>query len=267
MNNGRFKLTLKGDEADDSLRLADLIDQLDAVKQVLNQIDKRVSGRKSPGLYYRVTALTMNSPVTIEVEAVGKKPESSYGPQVVDRFSRDVRQVISGQRPADADLELLESYKVLVQPLKRHIAQLVVQVSEDTFEVPKSFDAKVDSILGPDQIERGSIVGSLEVLDIHNDRNLFRIYPVIGPSSVRCHFPRQMFKHAVAGIKHFVKITGDLHFKRAEKFAHFVEVESMEVLPEESDLPKMSLLRGVARGAIGTDSSTEFVDKLRDGDW
>ena len=52
MNNGRFKLTLKGDEADDNLRLGDLMDQWDAVKQGLNQIDKRVARRKSPGLYY-----------------------------------------------------------------------------------------------------------------------------------------------------------------------------------------------------------------------
>lgn len=105
MNNGRFKLTLKGDEADDNLRLGDLMDQWDAVKQGLNQIDKRVARRKSPGLYYRVTALTMNSPVTIEVEAVGKKSESAYGPQVVDRFSPDVQQMIGGERPADAELE------------------------------------------------------------------------------------------------------------------------------------------------------------------
>ncbi len=267
MNDGRFKVTLKGDEADDSLRLSDLIDQLDAIKQVLNHIDKRVSGRKSPGLYYRITALSMNSPVTMEVEAVSKQNTQNYGPQVVSRFGRDIRQMINGQRPQDADIDLLESYKTLVQPQKRHISQFIFQIDDEKIDVPKSLDAKIDLILGPDQIEQGSIVGSLDVLDIHNGKNLFKVYPVVGPTSVKCHFAKGMFKEAVSGIDHFVKIYGEIFYKKAEKFPHFMEVERIEVFPEESALPKLSSMRGMAKDAFGGLSSTEYIDKTRNGDW
>lgn len=267
MNDGRFKVTLKGDEADDGLRLSDLIDQLDAIKQVLNQIDKRVSGRKSPGLYYRITALSMNSPVTLEVEAVSKQKGQNYGPQVISRFGRDIQEVIGGHRPKDADIDLLESYRALAQPLKKHVSQFIFQINSEQIDIPKSLDAKVDVILGPDQIERGSITGSLDVLDIHNGRNLFKVYPVVGPSSVKCHFTKGMFREAVAGIDHFVRIHGEVYYKKAEKFPHFMEVDHIEVLPEESDLPKLSSLRGMAKDAFEGLSSADFVEKIRNGDW
>lgn len=59
MINNKFKITLKGDDANNSLRLGDLIAQLDALKNVLNNIDRRISDRKSPGMYYRITQLPM----------------------------------------------------------------------------------------------------------------------------------------------------------------------------------------------------------------
>jgi hypothetical protein len=267
MTDNKFSITLKGDEADDSLRLSDLIDQLDAIKNVLNQIDKRVSGKKSPGLYYRVSKVTMNSPITIEVEAVSKTKEASYGYAVVARLNRDLRDVIQSRRPVDADIDLLESYKTLVQPMKRHLSNFVLGTGDSKIEIPKSLDAKVEEILGPDQYEMGSITGSLDVLDVHNSKNLFKIYPIVGASSVKCHFKRELLSDAISGINSFVRVSGELRYKKAEKFPHFIEVHNIEVLPERSDAPLLSSLRGMAKDAYGGESSTEYVERLRNGDW
>lgn len=80
-----------------------------------------------------------------------------------------------------------------MQPLKRQIAQRIVHVSEDTFEIPRSLDAQVDAILGPARIERGSMVGSLEVLDMHNNRILFRILLSRMPVAVDARLERREF--------------------------------------------------------------------------
>jgi hypothetical protein len=37
--SNKFKMIVKGAEADESIRLADLADQLNALKQALNQVD------------------------------------------------------------------------------------------------------------------------------------------------------------------------------------------------------------------------------------
>ena len=120
---------------------------------------------------------------------------------------------------------------------------------------------------GPDQVEEGSVVGSLDMIDVHNQRNVFKVYPIVGPSSIKCHFQTGMLPQATAGIKHFVRIAGLLHYKKAEKFPHLIKVSSIEVLPERSDAPNLSSLRGIATGAYGGMSSSDYVEKVRNGDW
>lgn len=267
MLNNKFKITLKGDEANDSLRLGDLIAQLDALKQVLNHIDKRVSGRKSPGLYYKIIALSMNSPATIEVEAVAKPETPNYGSAVIKRLGDDLSDVINGVRPQQADIELLESYKFLAKPLKGHVLQFVFSSDTNNIDIPRSLDTKVDEILGPDQIEWGAIVGSLDTIDIHNNKNTFKVYPLVGALGIKCHFSKEMLPTAISGINHFVELSGELYYKKAEKYAHFMEVKNIKILPEKSDAPSLSSLRGMAKDNFVGISSTEYIEKIRNGDW
>ena len=269
MRASKFRITLTGDEADDSLRLTDLIEQLNAVKSALNQVDLSISGAKSASLYYRVTAITMNSPATFELEAVPTKTKArAHGRRVVSRFIRDLKTVISGKRPHDASLDLLESYGALAQPMHKHVSQVSLQFDdEDSMELPRNLDMRIEEILGPDQIEIGSVVGSLDVIDVHNHKNLFKVYPIVGPSSIKCRFPQGMLAEAIAGLEHFVRIHGELHFKKSEKFPHLVKVSRIEPLPEHSDKASLSSLRGMAEGALGGKSSSEYVDMVRNGDW
>ncbi len=269
MRSSKFRITLKGDEADDSLRLSDLIEQLNAVKAALNQVDVAISGAKGPSLYYRVTAITMNSPATFELEAVPTKNNARvHGRRVVSKFNRDLKTVISGKRPQDASLDLLESYGALAQPMHKHVSQVSLQFDDSAaMELPRNLDMKVEEILGPDQIEVGSVVGSLDVIDVHNKKNQFKVYPVVGPASIKCHFPQAMLAEAIAGLEHFVRIHGELHFKKSEKFPHLVKVSRIEPLPERSDKATLSNLRGIAEGALGKKSSSEYIDMVRNGDW
>lgn len=268
MSSSRFKITIKGEDADDSIRLGDLIDQLNAVKSTLNQIDTAVSGQRSPILYYRVTSITMNSPATFVVEAVTKeKAPRLHARKVVSKLNRDLKTVISGKRPKEADLDLLESYGALVQPMRRHLAQVSLQFDDGSMDLPRNLGMKVDEILGPDQIEMGSVIGSLDLIDVHNRRNVFKVYPIVGPSSIKCHFSDGMLAQAVAGIKNFVRITGELHFKKAEKFPHLIKVSKIDVLPERTDTSLLSGLRGIAAGSLKGMSSTDYVEKVRNGDW
>lgn len=274
MITNRFKITLKGDEADESLRLSDLIAQLDSVKKVLNELDKRVSGKRAATLYYRVVGLSMNSPAMIEIEAVAKTAKSAvksvksrHASAVINRLKRDIKEVNKGKRPPDSDIELLETYKSLSHPQKSHVTQFLFESNATTVDVPKSFESKVEAILGPDQIERGSLIGSLEVIDIHNQRNIFRVFPTVGPSSIRCKFPAGLLSKAIDGIGHFVKISGDLHFKSSEKFPHFMTVTKIDKLPEKPADVSLSAIRGMAKGAFGKLAAADFVDKQRNGDW
>ena len=268
MLSSKFKITLKGEDADDSIRLSDLIDQLNAVKSTLNQIDSSISGQKSPTLYYRITSITMNSPATFVVEAVSKqKLPSAHGRKVISKLNRDLKTVIAGKRPKEVDLELLESYGALVQPMRKHLAQVSLQFDGLPVELPRNLGMTVEEILGPDQVELGSVTGSLDMIDVHNRKNQFKIYPVVGPSSIKCQFAEGMLGQAISGIKRFVRISGELHFKKTEKFPHLINVSKIEILPERSNATSLSALRGIAPKALRGMSSTEYVERMRNGDW
>ena len=212
----------------------------------------------------------MNSPAIFELEAVPKvrdKARRAYSSRVVAKFNSDLKTVIAGKRPPEADLDLLEAYGALVQPMRKHISQVSLQFDDLPMELPRNLDMKVEEILGPDQIEQGSIVGSLDVIDVHNQKNLFKIYPVVGPASIRCRFPQGMLREAINSIQRFVRIHGELHYKKSEKFPHLVKVSRIEPLPEQTDKASLSSLRGMAVGALGDQSSSEYVDMVRNGDW
>jgi hypothetical protein len=266
--SNKFKMIVKGAEADESIRLADLADQLNALKQALNQVDVSLGdGKASADLYYRVTKITMNSPATFEIEAVSRSGNNSQGRKVVSKLNRDIESVIKGKRPKDSGLELMESLKALVRPMQKNVLEVALQFQKKHVQLPRNLDIKVDDILGPDQSERGSIVGSLDLLDIHNGKNLFRVYPVVGPKSIKCSFSRDLLPKAIEGINHFVSVSGLFHFKKAEKFPHLIKVDGIEILPERGDYKPLSSLRGMAPDAFGGLISTEYIEKVRNGEW
>ena len=268
MKTSRFKITVKGEEPDGSIRLSDLVEQLNALRSTLNQVDQAVTGLKGPTLYYRVTSITMNSPATFVVEAVSKsKKSNAHGRRVVSKLSRDLQTVIAGKRPKEADLDLLESYGALAKPMRSHLAQVSLVFDDESMEIPRNLAMRVDEILGPDQLEMGSIVGSLDLIDVHRKPHLFKVYPVVGPTSIKCQFPERMLSEALAGVKKPVRIHGELHFKRTEKFPHLIKVSRIEVLPERTESGRLSSLRGIAVGALRGTTSTEYVEQVRHGGW
>jgi hypothetical protein len=234
-------------------------------------VDVAVSGQRAPSLYYRVTSITMNSPATFVVEAVSKPrvPGGAvHSRRVVSKLSKDLKTVIAGKRPREADYELLESYGALSRPMRNHGAQVSLVFEDDaSMELPRNLDVRVDEILGPDQLELGSVVGSLDVIDVHRKPHLFKVYPAIGPSSIKCQFPEKMLGEAIAGINRFVRIHGELHFKKAERFPHLIKVSRIEPMPDSSEVAKLSTLRGIAVGALRGVSSAEYVDNVRNGNW
>ena len=46
-----------------------------------------------------------------------------------------------------------------MRPMRQHVGQVSLVFDDQAIEVPRNLDMKVEEILGPDQVERGSIVG------------------------------------------------------------------------------------------------------------
>jgi hypothetical protein len=250
------------------LRLNELIKQLELVASALKHTEQTVTGKDERRVYYRVVDLSHNSPVTCVLEAVPIREESSeLSKRVVNNFIKNLRQInTKGRVPSRVDSIALESYKELGAMLDKNISSIKISNSSVDVTVDKSFNSKVESIIGPDEISNGSLTGNLEWINLHN-ANTFNIYPVVGAKKVKCHFPREMKETVISAIDKYVRVYGELRYKSRDNFPYAMNVEDLEILPDDNDLPNLFDLRGIAPQATGDLNSLDFIYSIRDGNW
>lgn len=91
----------------------------------------------------------------------------------------------------------------------------------------------------------------------------FRIEPSVGETA-QCVFPAGKEREFRSALGRKVRATGELTYPAGSDFPRSIKVETVEILPEDDELPSLSDLRGIAPGITGDLSSEEFVRMLRD---
>lgn len=212
--------------------------------------------------------LSHNSPVTCVLEAVPIKAErSEIAKRVVNNFVKNLRQInVKGRVSSRVDSYALESYKDLGALLDKNISSIKISNSSVDVLIDKTFNSKVEQIIGPDEISNGSLTGNLEWINLHN-ANAFNIYPIIGAKKVKCHFPRELKETVISAIDKYVRVYGELRYKSRDNFPYAMNVEDLEILPEDNELPNLFDLRGIVPQATGDLSSQDFINSIRDVNW
>lgn len=269
----RITVQLKGDPMDnENLRLNDLINQLDAIRNTLSHLERKIAEPDASPIQYRIVNLSHGSPATIVFDAIPGTKGKDVSALVVDRFVDGIKNIQHGIIPDDYDADILESFKKIgprVQKKNHHKFVSLVSIATDSnrVDVEQSLESKIDTLVGPDEIVQGSICGTLELINIHAQANTFRIYPIIGPSKVDCHFKGSQLNNAIMGINRYVNVTGALRYKRRDKFPYAVNDAEVEVYPDEQELPSIFDLKGIAPNATGNLKSEDFISKLRHETW
>jgi len=265
----RITIQIKGDPADNEhLRLSDFISQLDAIRGALTRLEENITGTEKRSIYYCVVDLKHSSPATIVLDAVPmENARDDLTNLVVDKFVGGLNLIRKGIAPQGFGYELLESFKKIAEPLRKRVSELSISTDSDKAEVTKDIETEIDKIIGPDEITRGSISGTLEYFNIHGGANHFRIYPIVGPRKVDCHFPKDSLQKALAGVTKYVNVEGELRYKSSEPFAYAINVMDIEIFPDDEQLPSILDLRGIAPSATGNLSSEEFVGLIRNAKW
>ena len=122
----------------------------------------------------------------------------------------------------------------------------------------------INVILAPEETSLGYVEGRLEAINLHDDANVFYIYPIVGPTKIRCGFPSELRDEAVRALDHEVRVQGTLCYKSRASFPYRIDAEALTVIPDESELPSLMDLRGIAPNATDGLPSEEFVRRVRD---
>lgn len=262
----KFKIQLLGaTEDNEHIRLSDFIEELNAVREALQEIDRRFYGDGNQTTEYRIVDLSHSSPSAVVVEPVPIDKDKDNAAAIVDRLLDGIRKINTGTAPADFDSRLLEKVSHIARPYKKRVRQVQIIDDNGPIIISQTFEASIERIVGDDQVSDGSVDGSLEMINFHRGANKFNIYPTVGPDRVACHFPGDLLEKAIASVGRYVRVSGKLKHKTRDRFLYGIEVESVEALPDEASLPSFQELRGIAPDFTGGLTSEEFVRRLRDG--
>jgi hypothetical protein len=276
----RIRIQAEGAPEDHGhLRFAEFIRQLDLLRNALKQTERLLTGGE-PGatVYWRVIDLSHDSPVTIVLEEVvvtkaakpAKRtdvPTRKRAP-VIEQFLSTIREIRTNATVPDArrDLPMLEAYRELASIAEQHVSTFTIEAQRKKVRIDERFRRNIDQIIGPDELLEGSISGVLEAINVHNTLR-FNIYPIVGPKKVTGSFSPSLKADVIRAITRHVRVQGTLRYKSWAPFPHAIDAESIEILPEDDDLPTLAQLRGIAPHATGDLPSEAFVQAIRDDSW
>lgn len=264
MSGPRLTFQLEGSDEDrGDVRLSDFVKQLDSIQHALKETDRVL--HEAPTAYFTIVDLSHRSPATVVIEEVPISANRTTGVSILSIFFASLLQIERGEMPPQFDYDALQAYKGMTTLVGKRVKRVQVRRDDQSVALTPDLGLRVDQILGPDDVEYGSVSGRLEQINLHAQR-VFTIYPTAGLPKLRCVFPPELRAAAVGAVDRYVRVYGRLKFKRRLDRSHPYEmvVERLEVAPPEDELPTLGSLRGIASDVELNEPSEAALRRIRD---
>lgn len=262
MKTKALSVSLEGRPDDNGdVRIGDFLEFLSDTLRCLRAVDRKLSGKEKLSTDYKITGLHRGS-ASVELQPIPYERAEDYTAKIIEIFTEGVVLLERGQAPPSFDRAMLEDFKTLAKPLSRRVAKIEIRSGRRKIPVTKQLEVNIEKIIGEDIKSAGSIAGQLDVVNVH-EKNLFYIYPVVGPARIGCQFPDELLDEVRAAIKKYITVSGTLRYKQNEVFPYQIDVEKIELHPPEQELPSLASLRGIAPDMTGDVDSVEFIRRLR----
>ena len=261
----RFVITVDGiPEEEGHVRIDDFIRQLQLFSSAIKKYDQHITRQHESTTYLRIVDLHHSSPAMVVVEPRPYDVKYDNTELVAREFFSFLTEVSTpGTLIRSVDSSVLESLQNMSRGLGRRFSYLSISRENEVVVMDNRFEQRVSECLEPEESYPGFFRGILEAINIHGNANVFRIYPDIGPTKITCYFPLELRNAAIEAIAHFVEVRGVVKYKGRATFPHAITVNEIKVFPDDSQLPTLLDLRGVAPDATGDLLSEEFVRILR----
>ena len=263
-------MTIESAESDrQHVSLDDFSFQLEALRKVLSNTESSLSGEQAE-IDWQIVDLKHSSPAEIVLQPVDTRMDTDKEDIVFETVNRVIGyfKTLSEKIPPPVEMNqhLLGHYKTFSEKIQRGILKVSLKSGTDTVKVSKNVRAAIDAVILSETKSVGTVEGRLEFVNIHADQNIFRIYSAIPPERVTCSFRPDKIEEAREALGRKIRVLGELTYPKGGKFPRTVKVETIELLPEDDDLPSLMDLRGIAPDITGDLSSEEFVRNLRDAE-
>jgi hypothetical protein len=260
MESDSLSFTLIGAERDgEAVLMNDFSQYLELFATCLKRVERRTTIAGKP-LRNLIAGLQTGS-ATVTIRPVSPKDRPALGHEVYETFKATVHALETGgridQRFTNDDLK---SFRELAKPIWSGKKKVTVA----GVELTTRYLSNIDTLLRGETKSKGTVKGRIERLNVH-ERHEFTLYPPIAGYSVQCIFPDELFETVHQAIKRTITVSGMMYYKRDNPYPERVQVESIEIHPDDKDLPTGRSLRGTMPNATEGKTTTEFVTALRNG--
>jgi len=265
MTDHIIKLTVEGMPRDNGqVRLEAFVDELTKLHSALARLDKTLSkGRRN--CHFAIIGLSYTNPTQTIVEPRVNPRGVDNREQIYSEFSGLINAVERDEIPFNVDYSLLGDIRALASPVGVKFRTARIKINGFTHELTEHLAKQIDAHLAEQEECYSTIEGMLEKINVHNDANVFTIYPDVGPTRISCNFNPELVDEAISAIRRRVAISGVARFRKQSPFPHHVDVSHIEIYGPEDELPIFEDLRGRAPDATGYLSSEDFIRELRNG--
>jgi hypothetical protein len=264
MADYRLVVQMKGPATGDGdVRLDDFLEFLFDLQSVLHATDRVVAHSDAPTSYYSVRDLRHSSPATVVLQAEKRELDIDLRERVLTTFLQGINEILAGQMPRGFGAGLLLNYQDLAKHLNGRLREASFTHRKLKAKVSASFRDRIEQIVGPDRREHGSVSGMLDIVNAHQSRPFFWLYPA-GGERIKCFFTSALVPKVGSAIQRYVTVTGTLRFKARMLQPYAVNATDMDIHEADNDLPSLRSLRGIAPDATDSDSADDYVRRLRD---
>ena len=247
--------------------LGTFIEKLNALKDALTEADKLVSGEEQKKKDFLVAELRHSSPAMVGLSEFGVDGSSS-GDNSVQKFFVDFLQRVSKREQIAAErfAKLINKIKTLSNGAdSKYQALWIDGAGLPTVVFDREMREALDFALPSIKKSIGSIKGVVrKYSSINKNQKYFRLILPANGKEVKCIFREELLSQAAAAVEKNVTIEGDLLYYGDTFWPFEVKVKNIIVHGDDSELPKLSELYGVAPNATGDLSADDYIRKMRD---
>jgi hypothetical protein len=168
---------------------------------------------------------------------------------VYARVKHGVEQLAAGQidtaRLPDAAIRHLKTLAELSDRPRRNPIQVRLWIEKRPNAIGHDIAKTILESWGEDYRDFGTIEGKLEAIQDRNSLQI-RVFDALLKQTVLCHVSEDKLQEAFTNFRKRVEISGIIHYRRNGTPVS-IDVESIEALPDDSELPSLDDVRGILR--------------------
>ena len=216
-------------------------------------------------LEWLVTDVSFGS-LSIGIEPKSRVTDADYRSRVVESFVDGLVQIQrEGTTPPFFSDYGLRKARGLARALDKDGARAVrvrdIQ-RETEAEITPDVSSKLSQLVNVRYKEIGSVEGRLEVISVHRQPR-FTVYDAITQRAVRCRFESHLLEVVKRALGRRVIVSGIVHLNYIGEPVR-VDLENLQIVPEEQELPRPREMRGMSPDFTGDKQTEEYLRSIRD---